>query len=133
MKTVNLYFIDSILTPFFWLYEAGSHDNLDMNVEGNARQVIREYLKPEFESFDPVSRTTAKESLRYALNKSGIPWDDLFHSAQPPFGPPDDPRQFFIWLWEELFPGESYFLESLAGYEEHNDLEATNLITRSPK
>ena len=41
----------------------------------------------------------------------------------PPFDHPNDPRDFFLWIWEEWFPDENYSLDDLHSYEVVSDLD----------
>ena len=50
-------------------------------------------------------------SLKYFLTKGDAPFHQIInHQYESPIQSPTDPKAYFVWLWEVLFPGEDYHL-----------------------
>jgi hypothetical protein len=131
MNTVNPYFLHTLLEPITGLADDDDaviqYRSLDPNDEGSVRQVIRELIVPHARSMPDKLCERVKLAYRYYLSKelsaeNDVRFDRVFDSILPPFDAPDDPRQFFIWIWEECFPGESYGLADLENYTENPDI-----------
>lgn len=97
----------------------------DPNDEAKVKQFIREFTVEAFESQSDLEKKTIKIDLAYYLTKSenqaaeDCPyWIRQFDGALVPFDITDDPRQFWVWVWEVYFPDEDYHLNDLALYEE---------------
>lgn len=84
-----------------------------------------EVMVPRFKSGTRFARAWLEllyHNLRYFLRKGEIPCETIWDSTDEPcFELPDDPIQFFICAWAELFPGESYLDVCLDDYVERND------------
>jgi hypothetical protein len=97
-------------------------------------KLIKPVILPHFERWNEISQQETKFSLRYFLSIPGeglkdrkqIDFKRLLESALVPFPIPSDPRQFFKWIWEVLFPAEDYRLEQPEQYLEKNDLDDLN-------
>lgn len=101
--------------------------SLDYNDATTMRQLISELCVPYFNRASENFRTHVKESLRWMLSggyEREYPeaernaFEDLFYSDQENcISPPDNPRDFYIWLWEELFNGEPWQIGDWSQYE----------------
>ena len=105
---------------------------LDPNDEVQVRAVIRSLLTPYIRRFDRESFENAKAALHFSLNSPEIDLGSFFDSNLPPFSAPDHPRLFFVWLWDELFPGESHHLSTVGDFEIEPDINVTWKIKLSP-
>lgn len=86
--------------------------------EQGFREVIRRFVKPYVYSFDEDSIGLCKDSLRYYLNTNSISFEDVFSNLQDaPIPYANNDRDFFVWVWEELFPNEDFKIESFADWK----------------
>lgn len=131
MRTVNPYFLHSLLAPLAGLADDDEaiirYRDFNPNDEPSVRQVIRELLVPHARTLSGAVRDRVKLAFRYYLTKELSPerdvrLDRVYYSILPPFDAPDDPRQFFLWVWEECFPGEKCHLNDLDNYTEVRDI-----------
>ena len=126
MMYVNRHYIRVLLEPLGGLAdvddEVDRYASLDTNDEVAVRQVIRTVLVPYFERIDQESTERIRLALAYGLSDDATRFDRIFNSNLPPFDPPSDPRDFFLWLWDECFPGESWSVE-IGEYDLKDDVE----------
>ncbi|MFO0883969.1 MAG: hypothetical protein U0894_07270 [Pirellulales bacterium] len=74
--------------------------------EAGFREVIRQYIKPLFLALDENSQKICRDSLRYFLVTDCIDFGDIFAELQDSNSPePANCRDFFLWIWQEVFPG----------------------------
>jgi hypothetical protein len=129
MKQVNPYYLETILHPIAGLADGDDDDiiiykDLDPNNENEVKRKITEILKPYFEGFDKDSQEKIKISLSYYLTKSSIDFGAIFDSLLLPFESPENPKNFFIWVWEVFFSKEDYHLNNTDQYIESKDMYA---------
>lgn len=101
--------------------------SLNPNDERVMRDFIRRRTVPCYRSASENFRLHVKESLRWILSggyerehpeadRSGF--EELFARDQEScIEPPDNPRDFYLWLWEELFGDEPWQIEDWSQYE----------------
>ncbi len=65
-------------------------------------EIIKKDLLPYFNSFNTNIRRELLNKLLHALNMPNYNFEREFNSVLPPFPPPQDPRQFFIWIYEQI-------------------------------
>lgn len=53
-------------------------------------------------------------------------FERLFESCLPPFDPPKNARDFFVWLWEALFKKENYSIDPNEVYKIVTDVNEPN-------
>jgi len=130
MKTVNPYFLHELLAPLAGLadddHAVETYRELNPNDANQVRGVIRRDLVPHFHALDERAKKRARLALSYYLSKNSADFTRVFESSLPPFDPPDDARMFFVWLWEELFPSESFELSDLEAFREVPDIHEPN-------
>lgn len=130
MKSVNPYFLRELLTPLTGLADddlaVESFRDLAPNDTEGVCAVIRRFLVPHYERLSPTARDKAKLALGYYLSKPRTDFSRVFNSCLLPFPPPDDARLFFLWLWQELFPSESYELSNSETFREVPDIHEPN-------
>lgn len=99
---------------------------LDPNNEQQMRDVIREQFVPFVRRIDAESVAKMKRAFKYYLSSTGVAWGSVFDAVYMPFEHPGNPRDFFVWVWEECFPGESWQFDDLDRYIVKRDLEEPN-------
>jgi hypothetical protein len=129
MRTVNPYYIAAYLGGLVGGADddelAAKYDELDSNDSLAVKQVIEHELKDHFSQQTPsISVGVAKLSLQYYLTKGGVDWRRMFDSHLIPFNAPSDPRDFFVWIWEVFYPGESHLLPDTEDIIEVKDPQA---------
>lgn len=76
------------------------------NDETGFREAIRKYIKPLFLALDDNSQVICRDSLRYFLATDCMSFEDILTEQQDSNLPePANARDFFLWIWQELFPG----------------------------
>ena len=112
MKIVNPIFLYQFLYPLMGL---GDDDeamkyylDIDLCTEEQYKVIIRENLVDDFNHLNEEIKEKAKLALSYYLSKPEIDFDRVFDSLLPPCDLPENSRDFFVWLWEELYGDESY-------------------------
>lgn len=129
MNQVSIQYIEELLSPligeadndnFFNKYVDYSYD-LDGNDVKIVKEILLSEISPYWNTKDDCSKNRMKKSLSYYLTTNKVNFGRLYDSNLLPFNHPDNPRDFFVWLWEILFPEESYLIEDLSNYIEIND------------
>lgn len=86
------------------------------------REAIRKYIKPFFLSLDDNSQRVCRDSLRYFLATDCNSFDEIFSALQDSNLPePVNHRDFFLWLWQELFPGVIFDLADDSSWERKDE------------
>lgn len=136
MKTVNPYFLNKLLSPITGIADDDEvvmyYQNMNLN-EVQYRIIIREQLKPYFDGCSEIVKQKSKLTLSYYLSKNDYDFEDVFESCLPPFDPPENARDFFVWLWEELFGNEDYKISDLESFKEVPDVYEPNQPVKSHK
>lgn len=106
----------------------------DFSDENQAREAIRRWVLDDFKfSFRTDS---AVERLKVALRVAMSVWG--FYPAGPSLNGVEDSdypkiRQFYLWLWDELFHEPFQSLENLSDYEQERcDVDFANALNREP-
>jgi hypothetical protein len=138
MKTVNPYLLTVFLKPITGLADDDEavmkFQSLGTLSEADYRKIIRDDLVQPFLKLPNKLKEKAKLSLCYYLNKKGYDFEAVFDFCSPPFDPPKDPRDFFLWIWQETFSGEECKLDIAEAYKEVNDMyEPTMLFMQKDK
>lgn len=127
MMIVNRHFAATPLDPFGGLADVdGEYEkylSIDMNDEAAVKaQIIRPVILPYVRRLDDLSLARVKLALAYVLSDPKSRFDRVFYSTLPPFEAPANPRDFFVWIWDECFPGESHEID-IDACELHDELE----------
>ena len=100
-------------------------NNFDSNNEATVKETISRYGAEGFISCQDTMKSTLKQDLAYYLtiSKGQQPseyeyFTIEFNGSLPPFDITDDPRQFWVWVWEVYYPNEDYHISNLNDYEE---------------
>lgn len=99
--------IDTFMDPWTGLADdddvADYYMKLGQLTEAQYRQIIRRDLVPYYNSLPEKNRIDLQNKLKIALENKKCNFERVFNSCLPPFDPPEDPKLFFIWIYEELF------------------------------
>jgi hypothetical protein len=129
---VNRNFIDSILSPLIGSgdidEEMDSYKNINPNSETEVKNIISNTIKPEFEKNSTDFKKIARETLAFYLTTEKIDFGRLYNSLLIAFDHPDNPKVFFIWVWQILFNNEQYQLDNWEDFKEVNDPREPNYI-----
>ena len=137
-NSVNRRWVEIPLWPLAGLGDAGGEDSApfeDILPHEKARYlgVIQEHILPYMARIDAASMEKLKRSLAYYLNLPDTPWGAICETLYMPFENPEDPRDFFLWIWEEAFPGESWAV-NVNNFEVNDDItEPQRSIRLSPR
>lgn len=128
-KIVNLFLLERLLAPMGHLPDEEElvFYDLNPNDEHAVKEMIRKYVVPAYFSFGPKSKEISKNSLQYFLSMPKSSYQYTFDRIGTPFDSPEEPRKFFIWVWQELFGEEDFSLIDKENYVVQNDEHAPNL------
>jgi hypothetical protein len=96
--------------------------SLDVNSETQVKEVIRELIVPRFLDLSEYARDKARVAGRYYIATRWPGFERFYESMLPPFDAPRDARELFIWIWEEVFPGEAIEPVDTAEFAEKPDM-----------
>lgn len=129
MKIVNSFFLNDLLGPLVGLGDVDpiveQYADFDSNDEVSVRGVIRELIVPHAQTLTDRNRALISVAYRYYLTTNSTDFKQEFEAILPPLDPPDDARLFYLWTWEECFPGESYLLPDADEYRVKHDPDET--------
>ncbi|MDR0392070.1 MAG: hypothetical protein LBH59_09195 [Planctomycetaceae bacterium] len=97
------------------------YKNIDSNSKEVVVHVIRQDVIPVIQSYASLVQERIRNTLQYYLATNEINFSDIFNSYLIPFDHPRLAKDFFIWIWEEWFPEESYKLSETDEYIVLND------------
>jgi hypothetical protein len=131
MIRVNPYFLHTSLEPLSGLADddeaVTQFRDLDPNNEQEVRSLIRRMILPHLLTLSPRNLERIKLAYQYYLSKTESNFERVFYSVLPPFDAPDEPRNFFLWVWKEWFPTEDFQINFLDRFDEQADLNETML------
>lgn len=129
--------MDELVGPFVGLADGNDEDQIDIDPgdKDGYKKLISTVLKPHFISLPKIIQVECKINLSYFLTTDKNEFFiGVFASNLLPFDPPTKPKDFFIWLWEELFPNEDYILQDPKKYRLSKDVyEIDRLYRRAEK
>ena len=121
MPIANWRHLSAIILPLNGLSQR-EYDRIEAispDDESAMREVFRQHIVPYFNRAPQEIRDGWRDSLRYFLTAGTIPISRVLDQQQEsPLHTPSNPEQFFAWIWDEVFPGKSYELDSLDGWHE---------------
>jgi hypothetical protein len=130
MHTVNPYFLNDLMSPITGLGEddeaVSFYGEMGIISEDQYRKIINEKFVDYYKSLDKDKQQKLKIALSYYLSKPDSDFERVFESCLPPFDPPANARDFFVWIWEELFKQESYMISDLKSYKVVPDIHEPN-------
>jgi hypothetical protein len=126
MQTVNWYMLNDLLSPIGGTAdineEVYKYQNFDSNSEMNVKEIISQEIQPHYDSRTKDYKESVKRSLSYFLTTNRINYGSLYDSCLIAFDHPIDARNFFLWIWEVLFPNEDYHIKDITNYQEIEDV-----------
>lgn len=135
MKIINPYFLIHLLSP---IDGSGDDDNVvshynEMGIirEEQYRIIINNLFIDYYHGLDIDKQQKTKLTLSFYLSKANFDFNRIFESCLPPFDPPANARDFFVWIWEALFNEESYLISDLESYKIVPDIYEPNRPTKS--
>lgn len=120
MREVTQNAFERVLLPLGGLADDDHSElhRIDSSDETQMRSMVRIHIHPEFASLPECQQFAVKISLGYFLAAScdnstfARPLEGLLASE---LNTPN-PKDFYIWIWEELFPGEPAGLPGIEDY-----------------
>lgn len=130
-NTVNKFMVKSLLDPLGGSADMDDNDSMKLlSVDGDneeqVKRVISDHILPYFNLKSNEYKASAKRSLNYFLHTKSADFGYLYDSCLIAFDHPQNPIQFFVWLWEVLFPLESLHLTESFDVEEISDPSEPN-------
>jgi hypothetical protein len=122
MIYVNLRWLD-----YIWGSIGGDIEHPDLSLKdmkdfNNFSLLINRYLRPSLDNFPPRVLQLLKGTWKFAINTyTDETLERSFESNLPPFELPGRPREFYIKVWEALFPNESWHLQQGESFSEINN------------
>lgn len=130
MIEVNPWFIDSLLSPITGLGDDDSavalYRKMNVTTEEQYREIINKKFVDYFNGLSDRNKNKTKLALSYYLTTNKIDFERVFESCLPPFDPPQCARDFFVWLWEELFRDEEYLISDLSPFQVNSNIHEPN-------
>jgi hypothetical protein len=120
MPTANLFYLVRLTGPLNTIGDSVV-DELESSDDESAMKelIIRELVLPEFYKMSARAQEGCKYALQYYLSTGNADFYDVIDRQQEcPIDPPSNAKNFFIWIWDELFPGESYEIADLSNWAE---------------
>ena len=106
----------------FWsrLYEDFIPINLrglNFNNSESIDRIVNEHLLPELNATPISNRIRTKNSLKYSINF----WDEHkleyeYEGMSPAIPSTFSYREFYIYVWNQLYPNESYIIDDISLY-----------------
>jgi hypothetical protein len=101
-----------------------AHRSVNPDDKQAVQDFLREFLIPRIEYLDkryPAMLERIKDTLRYYLSThilSNDNLEDIYYRRDPAFDSPTNVIDYYAWVWEVLFPGESSAMDSQDQYSE---------------
>jgi hypothetical protein len=127
MSTVNKYMLEDLISPIGGTADIDDERSMRfMNTNGDdenaVKRIMEEEIKPYFQRISPPHQSSIKRSLSYFLTTDRADFEFLYNSCLIALKLPSEPRDFFLWIWEVLFPDEDYRLKNPKDFEEVDDI-----------
>lgn len=126
MKKVNKYFVEALLNPMAGMADFDDTpeyiQKLDANNELQTKEIIKQYLLPEFKIKPEEYKQIVYDSLSYYLTTEKMDFERTFYSVLMPFNAPIKAVTFFIYIWEVFFENKSFVIENPGDYFESDDI-----------
>jgi hypothetical protein len=98
--------------------EVEKYNDLDVNDKQSVLKIIRNFCIPGILNHpSDLARERIKDTLQYYLSTDEINFAAVFNAYLLPFDHPTNAKDFFCWIWEALYPNESYELSESAKEE----------------
>ena len=121
MLTVNPYLIHQLMAPLTGLADDDEavvfYDYVNPSNEEHYRAIISELIVKYFSNLSDAKKERTKFALKYYLSKKDSDFDSAFDACLPPFEPPDNTRNFYVWIWEEIYGNEYFEITDMDKYK----------------
>lgn len=133
MIKVGFVVLEAVLSPLCEPQEPLYSQLADVNGENEQqlRRVVREVIKPYYESFDSWSKEVISDSVWYFSLADELPAAVCFDALPIPFDLPQDLKRFCLYLQEELGVEKEWFETSECEYSD--DLSLVHRLRRSKR
>jgi len=125
MDTVNKYMLSDLLNPLGGTADSDEKiiqfKDFNSNDEEAVKKIIIDEIKPHYDHMNDGYKTSVKRSLSYFLTTNRVDFGHVYDDCLIVFDHPADARDFFLWVWQVIFPGENYHLENAESFVEIND------------
>jgi len=108
------------------MYE--KYKDVNPNDSNQIKLIIASILKPYFEHRPEKYKIAAKLALAYYLTTKKTDFGSIYDSCLVVFEHPDNPRDFFVWIWEVFFPKENFNIIEVNEYKEIDDIKEPLLL-----
>ena len=129
-RKVNIHYIKRLFDPLFELDDKDTDNlnKLDLNDEVLTKDFIKKYLLDNFNRYGPQSKLICKNTLNYllCLPKHTLKIDQIYPLGELPFLEPNNATYLVTWIWEILFPNESWSNCADNNFVINNDYSAPN-------
>ena len=95
---------------------------IDGNNKVEVKKIILDEIKPFYDSRSEEHKNSMKRSLSYFLTANQVDFGELYDSCLIAFDHPKNARDFFLWIWETLFPIEDFSITDISNYIEMDDI-----------
>jgi hypothetical protein len=125
---INPWFVHALLSPLAGYADidvdgVDEYRNVDPNNEMAIKKIIRDVFLPFYKNRNTLEFCEQmKNSLKFYLSTNLFDWERKFNSCLLPFDHPDNPRDFFVWIWEEWHPDERYQISNVSDYSVNDDI-----------
>jgi|GEM_PF-1929703 len=112
MITVNPIYIHEVLNPIIGGADdetsIGDYGYYKSNIEEDVKSLAKNVLLPEFKKQKKRLQDVTKNTLAYYLTyPKKVNFESIFDSLLLPIEAPVNTQQFFQWIWDVFFEGES--------------------------
>lgn len=120
-KVINKGFLSTIISGVSFIDVDGAEDvfrDVDYNDELEMKKVIRYRLFVDYCSYNKKAKACFKNTLASYLSNDvkNEEYMRIFEVNFPSLNLPDNPRLFFVWMWEEFYGKESYIIDDFSMY-----------------
>lgn len=116
MEKVNKYMINDLLNPLGGTADLDEfiveYNNVNSNDENEIKHIISTTIKKYYSNSPEGYKSSVKRSLAYFLSSNTLSFGKLYDSCLIAFDHPENPRDFFQWTWEVLFPDEDFHVNT---------------------
>ena len=133
-KIVNKFLLEDILHELIGGADMDEFNYLtshDRDNEQETKKIITDFILPYYEFKSLKYKEIFKDSLAYFIKSEKLDFGRIMYSNLLPFESPSKPINFFIWIWEVLYPNENYLDFSEYKYIEKNDIHILNRLQKN--
>ena len=110
----NPLLIDKAVEPFIGTADIDEeyeiYKDVDTNNQNELKSFLNKWLLPYFQNYSDEMKSRIKVTLRHFLACNDMDYSRECESHLFAFKTPNNAKDFFICVWETLYPGEDYIL-----------------------